>query len=115
MIVRHAPEIAIAAHGASLLAAQLVGTGMRFRRAKHLLVARFGDCLDQDILTGLLRDLDTVPWGCTADAEQAIQTQILMSGPVCRFELEKGIDWTTLDSWPTLVQRRPVSLGAAEC
>lgn len=115
MIVRHAPEIAIAAHGASLLAAQLVGTGMRFRRAKHLLVARFGDCLDQDILTGLLQDLDTVPWGCTADAEQAIQTQILMSGPVCRFELEKGIDWTTLDSWPTLVQRRPVSLGSTEC
>ncbi|WP_353742878.1 hypothetical protein WHX55_13595 [Pseudomonas fluorescens] len=115
MIVRHAPEIAIAAHGASLLAAQLVGTGMRFRRAKHLLVARFGDCLDQDILTGLLQDLDAIPWGCTADAEQAIQTQILMSGPVCRFELEKGIDWTTLDSWPTLVQRRPVSLGATEC
>jgi hypothetical protein len=115
MIVRHAPEIAIAAHGASLLAAQLVGTGMRFRRAKHLLVARFGDCLDQDILTGLLQDLDTVPWGCTADAEQAIQTQILMSGPVCRFELEKGIDWTTLDSWQTLVQRRPVSLGSTEC
>ncbi|KPU59175.1 pyruvate phosphate dikinase, PEP/pyruvate binding domain protein [Pseudomonas fluorescens] len=115
MIVRHAPEIAIAGRGASLLAAQLVGTGMRFRRAKHLLVARFGDCLDQDILTGLLQDLDTVPWGYTADAEQAIQTQILMSGPVCRFELEKGIDWTTLDSWPTLVQRRPVSLGPTEC
>ncbi|KRA86350.1 hypothetical protein ASD91_18255 [Pseudomonas sp. Root68] len=115
MIVRHAPEIAMAAHGASHLAAQLVGTGMRFRRAKHLLVARFGDCLDQDILTGLLRDLDTVPWGCTADAEQAIQTQILMSRPVCRFELKKGIDWTSLDSWPTLGQRRPVSLGSTEC
>lgn len=115
MIVRHAPEVAMAGRGASLLAAQLVGTGMRFRRAKHLLVARFGDCLDQDILTGLLQDLDTVPWGYTADAEQAIQTQILMSGPVCRFELEKGIDWTTLDSWPTLVQRRPVSLGPTEC
>ncbi|MNF54325.1 hypothetical protein D3C84_357510 [compost metagenome] len=115
MIVRHAPEIAMAARGASPLAAQLLGTGMRFRRAKHLLVARFGDCLDQDTLTGLLQDLDIVPWGCTADAEQAIQTQILMSGPVCRFELEKGIDWTTLDSWPTLVQRRPVSLGSTEC
>ncbi|MCY1399364.1 hypothetical protein D9M71_144160 [compost metagenome] len=115
MIVRHAPEIAIAAHGASLLAAQLVGTGMRFRRAKHFLVARFGDRLDQDILADLLRDLDTVPWGHTADVEQAIQMQISLRGPACRFELEKGIDWTTLDSWPTLVQRRPASLGPTEC
>jgi hypothetical protein len=115
MIVRHAPEIAVAGRGASPLAAQLVGTGIRFRRAKHFLVARFGDRLDQDILAALLRDLDTVPWGYTAAAEQAIQTQLLIRGPVCRFELEKGIDWTTLDSWPTLVQRRPASLGSTEC
>ncbi|VVM82785.1 hypothetical protein [Pseudomonas fluorescens] len=114
MIVRHAPSIAVAGLGASPLAAQLVGTGPRFRRAKHFLVARFGDRLDQDILAGLLRDLDTVPWGYTADAEWAIQTQLLMLGPVCRFELEKGIDWTTLDSWPTLVQRRPAYLGPTE-
>jgi hypothetical protein len=115
MIVRHAPAIAVAGLGASPLAAQLVGTGIRFRRAKHFLVARFGDRLDQDILAGLLRDLDTVPWGYTADAELAIQTQILMLGPVCRFELEKGIDWATLDSWPILVQRHPASLGPTEC
>ena len=115
MIVRHAPEIAMSGRGALPLAAQLIGTGIRFRRAKHFLVARFGDCLDQDILAGLLRDLDAVPWGHTADAEQAIQTQILIRGPVCRFELEKGIDWTTLDSWSTLVQRRPASLGPTEC
>jgi hypothetical protein len=115
MIVRHAPEIAVAGCGASLLAAQLVDTGIRFRRAKHFLVARFGESLDQDILAGLLRNLDTVPWGYTADAEQAIQTQILIRGPVCRFELEKGIDWTTLDSWPTLAQRRPDSLGPTAC
>ena len=115
MIVRHAPEIAVAGIGASSLAAQLIGTGVRFRRAKHYLVAQFGDRLDQDILAGLLRDLDTVPWGHTADAEQTIQTQIMMRGPACRFELEKGIDWTTLDSWRTLVQRCPVYLGQTEC
>lgn len=115
MIARHAPEIAVAGRGASPLAEQLIGTGIRFRRAKHFLVARFGDRLDQDILAALLRDLDTVPWGYTAAAEQAIQTQLLIRGPVCRFELEKGIDWTTLDSWPTLVQRRPASLGSTEC
>ncbi|WP_166363664.1 hypothetical protein [Pseudomonas akapageensis] len=111
MIVRHAPEIAVEGRGATLLATQLIGTGTRFRRAKHFLAARFGDRLDQDILAGLLRDLDAIPWGHTADAEQAIQAQILMRGPVCRFEMEKGIDWTTLDSWPTLVQTRPASLG----
>jgi hypothetical protein len=99
MIVRHAPEIAVAGHGASPLAALLIGTGVRYRRAKHFLIARFGDCLDQDVLASLLGDLDTVPWGNTAAAEQAIQTQLSMCGPVCRFELEKGIDWTTLDSW----------------
>lgn len=115
MIVRHAPEIAVAVCGASHLAEQLVGTGTRFRRAKHFLVARFGDCLDQDILASLLRDLDTAPWGHNAAAEQAIQTQLLIRGPVCRFGLEKGIDWTTLDSWPTLVQRRPAYLGSIEC
>ncbi|MHA6139583.1 hypothetical protein ACX3YC_19505 [Pseudomonas mohnii] len=101
MIVRHAPEIAVAGHGASPLAAQLIGTGVRFRRAKHFLVACFGDRLDQDMLGGLLRDLDTVPWGHTVAAEQAIQAQLSMRGPVCRFELEKGIDWATLDSWMT--------------
>jgi hypothetical protein len=115
MIVRHAPEIAVAGRGASPLAAQLVGTGIRFRRAKHFLVARFGESLDQDILAALLGDLDTVPWGYTVDAEQAIQKQILIRGPVCRFELEKGIDWTILDSWPTLVQRCPDSLGSTAC
>ena len=107
MIVRHAPEIAVAGRGASLLAAQLIGTGVRFRRAKHFLVARFGDLLDQDMLAGLLRDLETVPWGHTAAAEQAIQAQLSMRGPVCRFELEKGIDWTTLDSWLTQVNPCP--------
>ncbi|MDB6049415.1 MAG: hypothetical protein JWR17_2161 [Pseudomonas sp.] len=115
MIVRHAPEIAVSGLGASPLAAQLIGTGSRFRRAKHFLVARFGDHLDQGILAGLLRDLDAVPWGHTADAEQAIQTQISIRGPVCRFELEKGIDWTTLDSWSTLVQRRPAFSRLTEC
>ncbi|SEN01991.1 hypothetical protein SAMN04487857_108205 [Pseudomonas sp. ok272] len=115
MIVRHAPEIAVAGRGASSLAAQLIGTGIRFRRAKHFLVARFGDRLGQDVLAGLLRDLDTVPWGHIEDAEQVIQAQISMCGPVCRFELEKGIDWTTLDSWRTLVQRRPAYLGVTEC
>ncbi|MES2868602.1 MAG: hypothetical protein V4749_03445 [Pseudomonadota bacterium] len=96
MIVRHAPEIAVAGCGASPLAMQLVGTGNRFRRAKHFLIARFGDHLDQDVLADLLIDLDAVPWGQTAAAEQAIQTQILVRGLVYRFELEKGIDWTTL-------------------
>ncbi|AZF53274.1 hypothetical protein C4J85_2789 [Pseudomonas sp. R4-34-07] len=115
MIVRHAPEIAVAGRGVSALAEQLVGTGVRFRRAKHFLVARFGDRLDQDLLAALLRDLDTVPWGYTAAVEQAIQTQLLIRGPVCRFELEKGIDWTTLDSWPTVVQRHPAYLGPTVC
>lgn len=96
MIVRHIPEIAVSAYGASSLATQLLGTGLRFRRAKHFLVARFGDRLDQDILADLLRGSDTVPWGHSADAEQAIQALILRCGPVCRFELGKGIDWTTL-------------------
>ncbi|MCU1730131.1 MULTISPECIES: hypothetical protein [unclassified Pseudomonas] len=115
MIVRHAPEIAIAGRGASPLAEQLVGTGIRFRRAKHFLVARFGDHLDQSVLAALLRDLDAVPWGYTAATEQAIQTQLLIREPVCRFELEKGIDWTTLDSWPSLVQRRPAYLESTAC
>ncbi|WP_181287167.1 hypothetical protein [Pseudomonas brassicacearum] len=115
MIVRHAPEIAVVGRGASSLAEELVGTGVRFRRAKHFLVARFSDRLDQKILASLLQDLDAVPWGYSAAAEQAIQTQLLILGSVCRFELEKGIDWTTLDSWPTLVQRRPAYSGPAEC
>lgn len=105
MIVRHAPDIAVAGAGALPLAAQLVKTGVRFRRAKHFLVARFGDSLDPAMLASLLRDLATVPWGHTAAAEQAIQAQLSMRGPVCRFELEKGIDWTTLDSWSTQVNQ----------
>lgn len=112
MIVRHAPEIAVAGCGASPLAAQLIGTGTRFRRAKHFLVARFGDLLGQDILASLLCDLDTVPWGRTDVVEQAIHKHILIRGPVFRFELEKGIDWAMLDSWPTLMQRHQVTLGA---
>lgn len=96
MIVRHIPEIAVTAYGASSLATQLLGTGARFRRAKHLVVAHFGDHLDQGVLADLLQGLDTVPWGHTADAERAIQAQLLLCAPVCRFELEKGIDWTTL-------------------
>lgn len=115
LILRHNPEIAVAGCGAAPLAARLIGTGIRFRRAKLFLVARFGDRLEQGILAGLLKDLDTVPWGHTVGAEQAIQTQILMRGTACRFELEKGIDWTTLDSWPTLEQRRPASLGQTGC
>ncbi len=115
MIVRHAPDIAVAGIGASSLAEQLVGTGVRFRRAKHFLVACFGDSLDQYVLASLLQDLDTVPWGYTTDIEQAITPHILNRAPVYRFELEKGVDWTTLDSWRALAQRRPVNLGLAEC
>ena len=35
MVVRHAPEIAVAGRGVPLWAEQPVGTGVRFRRAKH--------------------------------------------------------------------------------
>ena len=98
MIVRHIPEIAVTAYGASSLAKQLLGTDIRFRRAKNFVVARFGEHLDQGVLADLLQGLDTVPWGHNDDAEQAIQEQLLLGDPVCRFELEKGIDWTTLDS-----------------
>ena len=96
MMVRHNPEMAVQVFGVSSLVTQLLDTGIRFRRAKHFVVARFGDSLDQGVLTELLRGLDTVPWGHTADAEHAIEAQLLLGGPVCRFELEKGIDWTTL-------------------
>lgn len=107
MIVRHAPEIAVASWGASRLARLLADSGVRFRRAKHLLIARYAELLEQDLLAALLRDLDTVPWGSTAATEQAIQAQLSIRGAACRFELEKGLDWTTLDSWQTLAQKPP--------
>lgn len=98
LIVRHAPVIAVTAYDASSLATQLIGTENRFRRAKHFVIARFSDCLDPGILADLLRGLDMVPWGYNADVEQAIQEQILTCATVRRFELEKGIDWTSLGS-----------------
>ena len=96
MMVRHNPEMAVQVFGVSSLVTQLLDTGIRFRRAKHFVVARFSDRLDQGILACLLRGMDNVPWGQTVDAEHAIQAQLLLCRPVCRFELEKGIDWTIL-------------------
>lgn len=99
LIVRHAPEIAVAHCGAQALAAQLANTGVRFRRAKHYLIAHFGDRIDPAVLERLLRDMDTVPRGRTAAAEQAIQRQIsARDARTCRFELERGVDWTVLDT-----------------
>ncbi len=96
LIVRHAPEIAVSALGAPSLATQLVDTGVRFRRAKHFLIAQFSDSLPVNVLASLLQGLDAIPLGQTADAERAIKDQIMKRGTVCRFQLEKGIDWTTL-------------------
>ena len=110
MVLRHAPEVSVAARGASFVAMQLMGTGVQFRRAKHFLVSRFGDCLGPSVLADLLQDMDTVPWGRTAVIEQAIVGQLQSCRPVYRFELDKGVDWTTLDSWRMFVQRRPAYL-----
>lgn len=97
LVVRHAPDIAIAGCGAVALASQLVDTGVRFRRAKHFVAAHFGDHIDPAVLGRLLEGMETVPRGCTEAAEQAIQAQISARRSVCRFDLERGIDWTTLD------------------
>jgi len=96
LITRHAPKIAVAGCGAAALAAKLASTGPRFRRAKHFLVAHYGDRIDPALLGRLLQEMETVPWGRNAAAEQAIQTQIATRGLTCRFELERGIDWTML-------------------
>ncbi len=96
LIVRHVPGIAVATCGAAALATHLADTGARFRRAKHFLIAHFADRIDPAVLRRLLQDMDTIPWGHTAATEQAILSQILTRGPTCRFELERGIDWTAL-------------------
>lgn len=101
LIARHAPEIAVTRCGAAPFAALLADTGVRFRRAKHFLVAHFGDQIEPSVLGRLLHGMDTVPWGRNAAAEQAIQGHISTRGFICRFELERGVDWTTLDSRST--------------
>lgn len=106
LITRHAPKIAAAGCGAEALAAQLADTGVRFRRAKHFLVAHYSDRIDLGVLGHLIEDMETVPWGRTAAAEQAVQTQISTRGLTCRFELERGIDWTMLDSCSTTSRER---------
>lgn len=97
LIVRHAPDIALAGCGAVALASQLVNTGVRFRRAKHFVAAHFGDHIDPAVLGRLLEGMETVPRGYTEAAERAIQAWISARRSVCRFDLERGIDWTTLD------------------
>jgi hypothetical protein len=99
LIVRHAPDVAVAGCGAVALASELVNTGVRFRRAKHFVAAHFGDHIDPVVLGRLLEGMETVPKGCTETAEQAIQAQLPAGRSVCRFDLERGIDWTTLDCW----------------
>ncbi|RDU96296.1 hypothetical protein [Trinickia dinghuensis] len=101
LIARHAPEIAVKGWGPTTLAMQLAGTGARFRRAKHFLVAHFAASIDPIELGSLLQGMDTVPWGCTAAAERAIETQILTGRATCRFDLQRGIDWTALSVIPT--------------
>lgn len=107
LIVRHAPEIAVAGFGAAPLAAQLADTGVRFRRAKHFLIAQFGDRIDTAVLRDLLKGMDTVPWGHSNAVEQAIRTQISSRVPICRFELARGIDWATLDSGSRIALMQP--------
>ncbi len=99
LIVRHAPEVAVAHCGAAPLFALLVDTGARFRRAKHFLTAHFADQIEQSLLGRLLQGMDTVPWGHSVAAEQAIQAHISTRESICRFRLERGVDWTMLDSW----------------
>jgi hypothetical protein len=97
LIARHAPDIAMAGGGAAAWASQLADTGVRFRRAKHFVAAHFGDRIHPAVLSRLLEGMETVPWGHTEAAEQAIQAQISARRSVCRFNLERGIDWTMLD------------------
>lgn len=99
LIVRHAPAIAVAQCGTAPLSELLVDTGVRFRRAKHFLTAHFADQIEQSILGRLLQGTDTVPWGHSVATEQAIQAHISTRESICRFRLERGVDWTTLDSW----------------
>lgn len=99
LITRHAPRIAVAVRGAEALAAQLADTGVRFRRAKHFLVAHFSDRIDPRVLGRLLEGMDTVPRGLTVATEQVIQAQLSARGkPTCRFDLERGVDWTALEA-----------------
>lgn len=106
--LRHAPHIVVTVLDPSSLALDLIDTGAHFRRAKHFLVARFSERLEPSVLTRLLGGLDTVPWGQSAETEIAIQKQLALYEPVCRFELERGVDWVTLDlrrtsgQWPTV-------------
>lgn len=107
LIVRHSPEVAVTAFGPQLLALELAYAGVHFRRAKHFLISRFGDQLSHDALSALIRPLDVVPWGHTAKIERAIESHFLDRPSVYRFHLDKGIDWTALDSWKTLEQTYP--------
>lgn len=97
LIARHAPDIAVAGCGAAALASQLADTGVRFRRAKHFVAAHFGDRIHPAVLGRMLEGMETVPWGHAETAERAIQAQISARQSICRFDLERGIDWTTLD------------------
>ena len=102
LVVRHTPDIAVAACGAVSLASYLVDTGVRFRRAKHFVAAHFGDHIDPAVLGRLLESMVAVPRGYTETAEQAIRAQISARRSVRRFDLERGIDWTTLDVRPVI-------------
>jgi len=99
MVVRHAPEIAVAALGPSALAEQLIAAGNQYRRAKHFLVARFADRLGEDVLAVLIAGLGAIPKGHTLEIESCIQNHVAkLHSPVCRFALEEGIDWVALES-----------------
>lgn len=96
IILRHVPELAVAGRGADSVASELSGSGSRFRRAKHYLVAHQADRIEGSRLAELIDGLDVVPWGHTAEVERAIKAHIPEPGTVFRFELERGVDWTAM-------------------
>lgn len=107
LILRHAPEIA-AADGYLASECQLLAqTGTRFRRAKQFVAASMADHLEPSMLGRLLEGMDTIPWGLTAAVDQTLQEHLRSLGQRYRFDLDRGVDWATLDSWATELQERP--------
>jgi hypothetical protein len=111
MFLRHAPELMIFKYGVLPIARHLVDCDSPFRRAKHLIVSHYGSCLHPKILKGLVQNLDAVPWGRVEKDEHAILSVLPKGIHVYRFDLRKGVDWATLDSWRIAPQPAPLFPG----
>lgn len=96
-ILRHAPDLLLTKRRAAGLAASIGTVFATGKRAKQYLIAYRTEDLDETMLGRIVGDLDTVPLAADPVQEARVEAAVRAhTAPWLRFDVRRGVDWTTL-------------------